>query len=123
LGEARKSHLWVVATEPNQEGHVCTVSFTSLRGAKDQTVILLKHEHTFVKWDTSIAYALAEITTCDAIQDRLDCGLAKIHTDLDAAIVKLILDGFIASDFTKNRIRDFVKAYRNQQAVAAAERR
>jgi hypothetical protein len=85
---------------------------TSLKGAKDQTVTLSKNEHPFIKWDSCILYGLAEITTIDALQGYLDCGSAKIQQSVRADILKLIVDGFIASDFTKNRVREFVKVYK-----------
>jgi hypothetical protein len=118
--DTRREHLWIIATEPNSDGQFATASFTSLRGAKDQTVTLLKDEHPFIKWDTCILYALAEITTAETLQAYLDCGAAKMRQDVPVAMLRLILDGFAASDFTKNRVREFVRQYkerwRNQNA-------
>jgi hypothetical protein len=99
----------VIATEPDIEGQFATVSFTSLKGAKDQTVILLKAQHPFIKWDTCILYSLSEISSTDKLQAYLDCGIAKMHRDVSPEMLCLILDGFSASDFTKNRVREFVK--------------
>lgn len=110
--ETRREHLWVIATEPNADGLFVTVSFTSLRGAKDQTIILRKAEHPFVKWDTCVLYALAEISSSDILQAHVDCGSAKFHHNVSDVVLRLILDGFTASDFTKNRVREFVKAYK-----------
>jgi hypothetical protein len=60
------------------------------------------------KWDTCILFSLAEITTTKT----LDCGRAKMHQNAPAAMLRLILDGFDASDFTKNRVRRFVREYK-----------
>jgi len=110
--ETRKEHLWIIATEPNADGQFATASFTSLKGAKDQTVTFLKNEHPFIRWDTCILYSLAEITSIQTLQACLDCGSAKMHQDAPAAMLGLILDGFVASDFTKNRVRQFVRDYK-----------
>jgi hypothetical protein len=110
--ENRIAHLWVVATEPNDEGQFATVSFTSLKGAKDQTVVLRRAEHPFIKWDTCVLYALAEITTTDRLQAHLDSGRARMRQDLPSGLLRLILDGFNASEYTKNRVRNFVAEYR-----------
>lgn len=109
LAENQTAHLWVIATEPNADGFFATVSFTSLRGAKDQTVTLLAAEHPFVKWDTCVLYASAEIMNVKKLQGNIDCGVAKMHWDVSPRILALIVDGFAASDHTKNRVREFVR--------------
>jgi hypothetical protein len=58
----RTSHLWIIITEPNSEQRFAVASFTSLKGAKDQTVILGKAEHPFLKWETCVSSAQHEIT-------------------------------------------------------------
>jgi hypothetical protein len=105
-------HLWVIATEPNSEGLFAVVSFTSLKGAKDQTVILRKTDHPFLRWDTCIAYALADIVSADDLDAYCQRGRAKMHQDVTPEILRLILDGFSASELTKNRVRGFVRDYR-----------
>lgn len=110
LGEnAGTAHLWVIATEPNDEGLFAFVSLTSLKGAKDQTVILRKGEHPFLKWDTCVAYALAEISDVDKLQAFVDSRLAKPHEDISPEVLEEIVAGFAASDFTRRRIARFVK--------------
>jgi hypothetical protein len=108
----RTSHLWIIITEPNSEQLFAVASFTSLKGAKDQTVILGKAEHPFLKWETCVSYAQAEIIGADALQERLDRGSAKMHRDATPAVLRLVFDGLLASDFTKNRVREFVRAYK-----------
>jgi hypothetical protein len=66
--DARIEHLWIIATEPDADGRFATASLTSLKDAKDQTVILRKNEHPFIKWDTCVLYSLAEITSVEALQ-------------------------------------------------------
>jgi hypothetical protein len=107
-------HLWVIATEPNDDGQFAIASFTTLRGAKDQTVIFQRDEHPFLKWDTCVIYALAEISTVDKLAAYLDCGNARMHHDVPPPMLCEILAGFTASDYTKNRVRDFVRDYRRQ---------
>jgi len=112
--ENSKEHLWVIATEPNSDGVFVVVSFTSLKGAKAQTVILHKNEHPFLKWDTCIVYALAEIMDADRLDAHCRCGRAKMHRDVAPNILQLIVDGFLASQLTRNRVRDFVREYKQR---------
>jgi hypothetical protein len=112
--ENQREHLWIIATEPNREELFAVASFTSLRGAKDQTVILRAGEHPFLKWDTCISYGQAEIMSVEKLRAHLQGGRARMHVDATQAVLQLILGGFSASDFTKNRVREFVRAARAQ---------
>ena len=69
----------MIATYPNEDGAFAAVSCTSLKGAKDQTVILRAGEHPFLVWDTSIGYALAEIVTVAQLEERIIKGEARMH--------------------------------------------
>jgi hypothetical protein len=113
LGDASLTgHLWVIATEPDDSGQFATVSLTSLKGAKDQTVIFRKAEHPFLKWDTCVLYALAEITSTARLESYIDSGRAKMHQDASPEMLRLVLDGFSASEHTKNRVLNFIRAYK-----------
>ncbi len=118
LSENKIAHLWVIATEPNTDGVFAVVSLTSLRQAQDQTVILRKDEHPFLKHDTCVCYGLAEITGSEKLQAFMDTGLAKPHRDIEASILAEIVSGFTASDYTKKRVRDFVRDYRAQSKAS-----
>lgn len=120
LNDESCEHLWVIATEPDSEGQFATANFTSLKGAKDQTLILRKAEHPFLKWDTCVAYSLAEISTTEKLQAYLDCGRARMHEDLPIALLRDFLDGFLGSDYTKNRVRQFVRDYRAKAKAQTA---
>jgi hypothetical protein len=87
--DSQTEHLWIIATEPNAEQAFATVSFTSLRGAKDPTVTLLKGEHPFLKWDTCISYAQAEIVTEKKLQAHLDYGRAKMHAPATPVLLQI----------------------------------
>ena len=112
LDEFDTAHLWVIATEPNQDGQFAIVSCTSLKGSKDQTVVLRAGEHPFITHDTCVYYWAADITDCSVLESRIACGEARMHHDLSTALLNLVQDGFSASDFTKKRIIEFVRKHR-----------
>src|ERR1039457_7263107 len=85
-------HLWVIATDPDENGVFVTVSLTSLKGAKDQTVIIRSGEHEFVKWDTCVHYGLAELTNSDRVQGFIDSGEAKLPRPVSQGLLQLIVD-------------------------------
>ena len=108
----REEHLWVIATEPNADGLFAIASLTSLKGSKDQTIILSPGEHPFIKWPTCVAYAVADISSSEKLHSHLERGAAKMQQDASEKMLKLVLDGFAASDLTKKRVREFVLAYK-----------
>ena len=107
-------HLWVVATNPNEDELVAVVNITTLRGAKDQTVVLRSGEHRFIKHDSCVNYTMAEIVKVEKLQERFGSGMAKRHSDMTANLTALVLGGFTASPFTKNRIVDFIRNYKGR---------
>ena len=112
LGGEQTPHLWIVATTPGYDGLFAIVSLTSLKGSKDQTVILRSGEHPFIRWDTCVAYALADLTSTEQLQDFLNRGLAELRGPLRRDLLELVVAGFSASPFTKRRINDFVRTAR-----------
>ena len=120
LGDNKTAHLWVITTEPNADGVFAVVSFTSLKEAKDQTIILRKAEHPFLQHDTCICYALAELTSAEKLQGFIDEGTARPHADVTPPLLAEIVSGFAASDHTKKRVRDFVRDYRAQPRAQGA---
>jgi hypothetical protein len=112
-------HLWIVSSNPDGEGNFLVVSLTSLKGNKDQTVMLHGGEHPFLKWGTCAAYIHADIMTVERLQALISSGNAKMKEPLADDKTKLILDGFTASDFTKKRVREFARAYKSTYQSSA----
>ena len=46
------------------------------------------------------------------MEDHLNIGLAKMHRDRDQGLVQLLFDGFLASEYTKKRVQEFVREYK-----------
>jgi hypothetical protein len=101
-------HLWIIATDPNVDGRFVIVNFTSLRGSKDQTVSIRSGEHPFVTHNTCVNYRAAEITSIEILESRLLSGEAVMREPVTAGLLRLIFDGFNASEFTKDRVRRFI---------------
>ena len=112
LDSSQSAHLWIVATHPDAEGNFAVVSFTTLKGAKDQTMILRQGEHPFLKWDTCVAYGLADILNETRLDRLIATGEARLDAPATFKVQRLILEGFLASDHTKNRLRTFVANYK-----------
>jgi hypothetical protein len=85
------------------------VNFTSLRGSKDQTVSIRSGGHPFVIHDTCVNYRAAELTSVEVLESRLLSAEAVMREPVTADLLKLIFDGFNASEFTKDRVRQCIR--------------
>jgi hypothetical protein len=121
LNRDEKAHLWVVATNPTgDDDAIVVVSCTSLRGAKDQTVILRAGEHPFIRWDMCLAYNLAEVTSVSRVEELIESGSAQLREPLALKLPADVVAGFSASDFTKKRVRDFVARVKSRPIPTSA---
>lgn len=109
LGGPDKAHLWIICTDPDPSDMFVVVSITSLRGSKDQTVILRSGEHPFIRWDSCVFYQLADLIDSHKLSVRLACREARMHDVLNPSLLRLVQDGFTASQFTKNRLIDYMR--------------
>ena len=112
LKDGYREHLWIIATDPDESGFVAVVNITSLRGSKDQTIVIRRGEHPFVQWDSCVYYLMAEIKSESDIQAHFDCGEAQVRDSLTPALLEDVVAGFAASDFTRERVRNNVRASR-----------
>lgn len=67
----RTPHLWIVVTDPAQEENtVIIVSLTTLRKQAEQTVVLRKGEHPFIRWDSSVCYSDSRLVDVRDLQEE-----------------------------------------------------
>jgi len=107
-GSGETPHLWIIVTEPDP--FCAIVSLSTLRYSKDQTVVLRKGEHPFIRHDTAVLYMYAEIANVAQLRTQISEGCAVPHDPCNAGLLKLIQDGIFASDFTPRRIQIFCRA-------------
>ncbi len=103
-------HLWIVITQPDPETNLCAiVSVTTLRNSKDQTVVLRKGDHAFIRHDSSILYGDAMIVDATRVEAEIAAGLAVAREKCPAAVLKLVQDGVRASPFTRAKVLRFCR--------------
>ena len=96
-------HLWIIATDPDPRSHLAViVSLTTLRHAADQTVVLRKGEHEFIRHDSAVHFGDSRII------DVRKLGRYSNHKPCSAALVGEILCGLRASPFTPKKILNFL---------------
>jgi len=105
---ARTPHLWIVVTDPSpEENMVVIVSLTTLRGQAEQTVVLRKGEHPFIKWDSSVCYSDCRLIDARDLDGKADSGQIKPQDPCSAATLKNIQDGLLASELTPRKVQNF----------------
>jgi hypothetical protein len=104
-----KRHLWVLATEPDADGRIVLVSISSLRDGTDQTVVLQRGDHPFVTHPSCVFYADAMIVQASRLDEWITGDLAKPDQPCSAELLKLVCDGFAASEFTPKKVLRLVR--------------
>lgn len=103
-------HLWIVVTVPEPETQLCAiVSVTTLRNSKDQTVLLRRGDHPFIRHDSTIFYGDAMIVDVRRLDAECAAGLAVAKDSCTAAILKFVQDGVLASPFTRQKVLRFCR--------------
>ena len=60
-------HLWAVITNPDQDDNVVIVNLTTRQPHSDDTVVLSRGEHPFVRHETVISYQDARLVKTSAL--------------------------------------------------------
>jgi hypothetical protein len=102
-------HLWVVVTEPNDDGDIVVVMLTTLRGRSDTTCILEAGAHPWIKHDTVPAYQIAEWQSVERLQRLIDQKLVIVRDPLSAALLLRIQQGALESSRTVPRVKAAVR--------------
>ncbi len=105
-----KPHLWIVLTDPqNKPERVVTVMVRTVTKFTDQTLILNKGSHPFIRHESSVHYSSARYFTVLWINTSIKTGKCKLLKDVYRKILKRIRDGLLKSPYTVNHIRDYCK--------------
>ena len=99
-------HLWIVLTEPDEDGGVVCVCFVTQKQYTDPTVVCEPGEHPFIKRPTAVAYRFAERFSLKRIKSNLSGGSFTKKERCSEVLFRKIYDGILVSDFTPNRIRE-----------------
>jgi hypothetical protein len=97
-------HLWILAFGPDTKGRIVLVSVTTLRRGKDQTVVLQPGDHPFVKHPSCVFYQDAIIASASHLEAWIAGELATPTDPCPAELLKLVCDGFSASEFTPQKV-------------------
>jgi len=101
------AHLWIVLTEPNEEGKVVIVNLTS--GVFDQSCILEPGDHPFVRHTSTIRYQKAMLCSHEKLEESVRAGSVRRREPVAMEIVKRIWRGALVSDYTPGKVAKEIK--------------
>jgi hypothetical protein len=103
-------HLWFVITEPDVTTHHCAmVNLTTLRGDKDQTVVLGIADHDYISHPSVVHYIGARIVDARQIRQSGSAGVLRMHQPCSIRTLRLIPAGVSASPFTPKKVIEFCR--------------
>lgn len=109
---SERQHLWIVATDPNNEDKVLIVNITSLKSWQDQTVILSKGEHPFITEPSCVFYREAEIVDNAKLDQAVRAGAIAKRECCSKSVIDLVRSGVIASPQTKRVVKKFFSDFK-----------
>ena len=108
-----KGHLWVVLTDPDDNGFVLVVSLTTLRDRNntDTTVILSPGDHDFIKHDTVVSYKDAQPVSVAGLRAAQGETVYRQGADCSPSLLERIQQGARKSRFAPRFVKAAVLPY------------
>lgn len=107
-------HLYFVLNDPDSNGKFLIVNVTSCLKpeADDETVILSRADHTFLRHDSFVFYAKATVTREDLIVRAIrDIEVCRQYEDADPEVLLDIQCGLFESEYTPEKIKEYFKQF------------
>ncbi len=105
-------HLFVVLTEPCDDGMVAIVNFTTIREGvyHDKTCTVGVGEHSFINSPSYIFYEFGRVVTSISLVRGVASGDYIPRTPVSAELFERICDGAVASDDAPQKLVSYLTA-------------
>jgi hypothetical protein len=90
-------HLWLVASEPNNEGKVVAFNVTDRNNYPSSTCQLQVGDHAFITKPSVIRYKSPKLWAVAAIEQHIQTGTFIQHPDASQVLMSRIIQGAFAS--------------------------
>jgi hypothetical protein len=104
------THLWAIVSTPTPEDQVVMFNFTSRKPGCDETCVIRRGEHPFVKHDTAVAYRRGRLLSRTDWNKLQELGFYEAQPPLSNALLKRIQQGALDSEFTPIGLQEIVRA-------------
>ncbi len=103
------THFWILITDPDASGLVVIVSVTTKRNHSDDTCILQKDDHSFIRHESVIAYRLGKLVLGNNFDSALAKQLLRVQPPVSATLLERIQKGALASIYTPRKVKVAVR--------------
>lgn len=101
-----RNHLRAILTDPDRDGMVLTVGFSTIRDERhDGTCRLLPGDHPFVRVPSFCCYGHARMTAAAVLTRQVETGQALDRDPLSPELLRRLCDGLVRSRFTPDGLR------------------
>ena len=102
-------HLWVVLTRPSGDpARVLIASCTSRKPWSDDTIVLDRGDHPFIRHETVIAYTEIRIVEARVIELQLARGKVVRKERIRRAVLDRVVDAVLNSTNTATKFKQFI---------------
>jgi len=104
-------HLHVVCSDINENGLVLIVPIRTLKAEQinfDNTCMLQKHEHEWLRFQSYIEYKRARLVSADALMNELNQHSKVFREPVSGQVLLKIINGFCRSKFTPQKIKRYL---------------
>jgi len=100
-------HLWIVITDPNNNGECVIVNITTYKAISDNTVVLKSGDHPFIKHDSIVEYMDARIVSEQKLEAAIKGGAAISKERCPVSTLAKIQKGILKSPHAARKIVAF----------------
>ena len=105
-----KRHLHVVLSDPQKNPNaVYVVTLTTHAANKDQSCVLDRGDHPFIRHKTTVSYNRTELQTAALWEDRFNKGQIVPRQHMKPEVLDRILEGAAISDKVPKKCRKLLK--------------
>ena len=108
-GHGLTPHLWLVLTDPSGDpAQVLIASCTSRRPWSDETILLDRGDHPFIRHETVLAYTEIRIVESRVIEFQLARGRITREARMRDAVLERVVDAVLTSSNTAAKFKQFI---------------
>jgi hypothetical protein len=98
-------HLWIILSDPTADPQQVVIVNCTTWPDEEETCILRRGDHPFIKHKTAVRYSDARITTVDDLSTLVKNKLLTPKAPVSADVLQRVRDGASASDFLREGVR------------------
>ena len=108
-GHGLTPHLWIVLTQPSGDpARVLIASCTSRKPWSDDTILLDRGDHPFIRHETVIAYTEVRIVEVRVIEFQLGVGKIARKERMRRAVLDRVVRAVLNSTNTAAKFKQFI---------------